>query len=166
MWLFVFLKFHSFSNGYFRSSPRFEGIRTPGLLVRRLSQSKIGVISAPICAFYRHSFGEFSIVSVQSCPIFSCSGSKLGQDLLTGGFQCGNIMQQRVPHGGNIDRSVSVDIEVPGVLNDTPWNCLIPHLDIVRKLRNQLADLNNAHTAGILKEIVLLKSGKVMMVAL
>ena len=75
-------------------------------------------------------------------------------------------MQQRVPHGGNIDRAVSVDIEVPGVLNDTPWNCLIPRLDIVRKLRNQLADLNNAHTAGILKEIVLLKSGKVMMVAL
>ena len=50
---------------------------------RRLSQSKIGVISAPICAFYRHSFGEFSIVSVQSCPIFSCSGSKLGQTRCT-----------------------------------------------------------------------------------
>ena len=50
---------------------------------RRLSQSKIGVISAPICAFYRHSFGEFSIVSVQSCPIFSRSGSKLGQTRCT-----------------------------------------------------------------------------------
>ena len=45
----------------------------------RQSQGQIGVISAPICAFYRHSFGEFSIVSVQSCPIFSCSGSKEGQ---------------------------------------------------------------------------------------
>ena len=30
-------------------------------------------------AFYRHSFGEFSIVSVQACPLFSDSGSKLGQ---------------------------------------------------------------------------------------
>ena len=47
----------------------------------RQSQSKIGVISAPICAFYRHSFGEFSIVSVQACPLFSDSGSKLGQDM-------------------------------------------------------------------------------------
>ena len=75
-------------------------------------------------------------------------------------------MQQRVPHGGNIDRAVSVDIEVPGVLNDTPWNYFVLCLSFVRKLRNQLADLNNAHTAGVLKEIVLLKSGKVMMVAL
>lgn len=48
-------------------------------LDRRLSQGQIGAVSAPICAFYRHSFGEFSIVSVQSCPIFSCSGSKMGQ---------------------------------------------------------------------------------------
>ena len=106
-----------------------------------------------------------------SCPFswvqfISFVGQTVGQDLFTGGFQRGNIMHERVPYRGNIDRSVSVDIEVPGVLNDTPWNCLIPRLDIVRKLRNQLADLNNAHTAGILKEIVLLKSGKVMVVAL
>nr|DAL67206.1 MAG TPA: hypothetical protein [Caudoviricetes sp.] len=45
----------------------------------RQSQAQIGAISAPICAFYRHSFGEFSIVSVQACPLFSDSGSKLGQ---------------------------------------------------------------------------------------
>ena len=55
------------------------GIRTPGLLVRRLSHTQIGVISASICAFYRRSLGEFSIVSVQPCPFFSDSGSKVGQ---------------------------------------------------------------------------------------
>ena len=59
--------------------------------VRRLSQGQIGVISAPICAFYRRSFGEFSIVSVQTYPLQSCSGSKVGQDLFAGGFQCGNV---------------------------------------------------------------------------
>ena len=51
--------------------------------VRRLSQGQIGVISAPICAFCHHSFGGFSIVSVQSCPVFSDSGSKLGQTRCT-----------------------------------------------------------------------------------
>ena len=55
------------------------GIRTPGLLVRRLSQGKIGVISAPICAFYHHSFGGFSIVSIQPCLLQFFSGSKVGQ---------------------------------------------------------------------------------------
>ena len=55
-----------------------RGIRTPGLLVRRLSHAQIGVISAPICAFYHHSLGGLSIVSVQPCPLFSDSGSKLG----------------------------------------------------------------------------------------
>ena len=48
--------------------------------VMRQSQAQIGAISAPICAFYHHSFGGFSIVSVQSCPLFSDSGSKVGQD--------------------------------------------------------------------------------------
>ena len=47
--------------------------------VRRLSQAQIGAISAPICAFYRRSLGGFSVVSVQPCPLFSDSGSKLGQ---------------------------------------------------------------------------------------
>ena len=62
--------------------------RTYDLRAMRQSQAQIGVISAPFCAFYRHSFGEFSIVSVQACPLFSDSGSKLGQDRVTGGFQC------------------------------------------------------------------------------
>ena len=45
----------------------------------RQSQAQIGVISAPICAFYHGSLGGFSVVSVQPCPLFSDSGSKLGQ---------------------------------------------------------------------------------------
>ena len=47
--------------------------------VMRQSQAQIGAISAPICAFYHRSLGGFSIVSVQPCPLFSDSGSKLGQ---------------------------------------------------------------------------------------
>ena len=62
--------------------------RTCDLRVMRQSQAQIGVISAPFCAFYHHSLGGFSIVSVQPCPLFSDSGSKLGQDRVTGGFQC------------------------------------------------------------------------------
>ena len=57
--------------------------RTYGLRVMRQSQAQIGVISAPICAFYHRSLGGSSIVSVQPCPIFSCSGSKLGQTRCT-----------------------------------------------------------------------------------
>ena len=53
--------------------------RTCDLRVMRQSQAQIGVISAPICAFYHHSLGGFSIVSVQPCPLQSYSGSKVGQ---------------------------------------------------------------------------------------
>ena len=42
-----------------------------GLLARRSSHAQIGVISAPICAFYHRSLGGASIVSVQPCPLFS-----------------------------------------------------------------------------------------------
>ena len=52
---------------------------TCDLRVMRQSQAQIGVISAPICAFYRRSLGEFSVVSVRPCPLFSDSGSKVGQ---------------------------------------------------------------------------------------
>ena len=55
------------------------GIRTPGLLVRRLSHAQTGAVSAPICAFYHRSLGGFSIVSAQPCPPQFHSGSKLGQ---------------------------------------------------------------------------------------
>jgi len=49
----------------------------------RQFQAQIGVISAPICAFYRRSLGGSSVVSVQPCPLFSCSGSKVGQGMRT-----------------------------------------------------------------------------------
>ena len=62
--------------------------------------------------------------------------------------------------------SISVDIEIPGVLNDTPRNCFVLCLSFVGKLRYQFANLDNAHTTSVLKEIVLLKSRKVMMAAL
>ena len=45
-----------------------------------MSHAQIGVISAPICAFYRRSFDGFSVVSVHPCPLRSHSGSKLGQE--------------------------------------------------------------------------------------
>ena len=48
-------------------------------LENRLSHAQIGVISAPICAIYRHSLGGVSIVSVQRCLLQFYSGSKLGQ---------------------------------------------------------------------------------------
>ena len=38
-------------------------------LENRLSHAQIGVISAPICAFYHRSLGGSSIVSVQPCPL-------------------------------------------------------------------------------------------------
>ena len=67
----------------FLRNQRFYGCgdrtRTCDLRVMRQSHAQIGVISAPICAFYRHSLGGFSIVSVQPCPLFSDSGSKVGQ---------------------------------------------------------------------------------------
>ena len=56
-----------------------DATQTHDLRVMRQSQAQIGVISAPICAFCRRSLGGFSVVSVQACPLFSNSGSKLGQ---------------------------------------------------------------------------------------
>ena len=57
-----------------------------GLLARRSFHSQIGqigAISAPICAFYHRSLGGYSVVSVQPCPLFSDSGSKVGQTRCT-----------------------------------------------------------------------------------
>ena len=50
-------------------------------LENRLSHAHIGVISAPMCAFYHHSLGGFSVVSVQPCLPQFYSGSKVGQRL-------------------------------------------------------------------------------------
>ena len=45
-----------------------------------MSHAQIGVISAPICAFCHRSLGRFSIISAQTCPLQSYSGSKMGQE--------------------------------------------------------------------------------------
>ena len=50
-----------------------------GLLARRSSHAQIGAVSAPICAVCHRPLGGSSIVSVQPCPLFSDSGSKVGQ---------------------------------------------------------------------------------------
>ena len=42
---------------------------------------EIGAVLAPICAFYHHSLGGFSVVSVQPCLPQFYSGSKVGQRL-------------------------------------------------------------------------------------
>ena len=53
-----------------------------GLLARRSSHAQIGAVSAPICAVCHRPLGGSSIVSVQPCPLFSDSGSKVGQGSL------------------------------------------------------------------------------------
>ena len=107
-----------------------RGIRTPGLLVRRLSHAQIGVVSAPICAFYHRSLGGFSIVSVQPCPLFSDSGSKLGQKLFASFFQCRNVICQCIPYRENIARTVSANIAVSGALDNAPRNRLIQTVSV------------------------------------
>ena len=92
-------------------------------------------VLADVLARYHRSLGEFSIVSVQPCPLFSDSGSKLGQDRFTGNFQSRNVIYQCIPHRGDVDCTISVDIEIPGVLNDTPRNCFVLCLSFVGKLR-------------------------------
>lgn len=75
-------------------------------------------------------------------------------------------MVQRIPHRGNVNGPVGMDIEIPGVFYDTPRNGGILPLDLIGELGNQLPDLNNAHTAGVLKEIVALKSREIMVIPL
>lgn len=75
-------------------------------------------------------------------------------------------MVQRIPHRGNVNGTVGVDIEIPGVLDDTPRCCGILPLDLIGELGNQRPNLNNAHTAGVLKEIVTLKSCEIMVLPL
>lgn len=64
------------SNGRNEVLVRGDGFAPPGLLVRRLSQSKIGAVSAPICPFCRCSLGGFSVVSDWSACFFRVLGKK------------------------------------------------------------------------------------------
>ena len=55
-----------------------------------------------------------------ACEAPICSGR---QDGLTGVTQGRNVMVQRVPHRGEINGTVRVDIEIAGVLDNAP-DCL------------------------------------------
>ena len=46
-------------------------------------------------------------------------------------------MVQRIPHRGNVDGTVGMDIEISGVLYDTPRNGGILLLDLIGELGNQ-----------------------------
>lgn len=75
-------------------------------------------------------------------------------------------MVQRIPHGGDINSAICVDIEISGVLDDAPWNRGVLLLDILGELGNQFSDLDNTHTTGILKEIIIFKCRKIVVIAL
>lgn len=75
-------------------------------------------------------------------------------------------MVQRIPHRGNVDGTVGVDIKISGALDYTPRNGGVLPLDLIGELGNQLPNLNNAHTAGVLKKIVALKSCEIMVIPL
>ena len=47
-------------------------------------------------------------------------------------------MVQRILHRGNVDGTVGVDIEIPGVFYDTPRNGGVLPLDFIGELGNQL----------------------------
>ncbi len=66
-------------------------------------------------------------------------------------------MPQCIPNTGNINRTISVDIKVPSIFDNSPRHGGIFLLDIIRELGNQFTNLNNAHTAGILKKVVIFK---------
>ena len=69
-----------------------------------------------------------------SCLFQSHSGSKVGQNFFAGGFQGRDIIFKRIPHRGNVDCAVSVNIEVSCVLDDAPRDRFILCLGFVGKL--------------------------------
>ena len=66
-------------------------------------------------------------------------------------------MFQCIPNGSNINRTISVDIKVPSIFDNSPRHGRFFLLDIIRELGNQFTNLNNAHTAGILEKVVIFK---------
>jgi len=74
----------------------------------RQSQAQIGVISAPICAFYHRSLGGSSIVSVQPCPFPFRSGpfwGKSGSDTV----RPHPLQQRLVVHRAEGDSKTDLD---------------------------------------------------------
>lgn len=101
----------------------------------------------------------------KSCPVLLIK-CLIFQNILAGCFQSGDIGGQRIPDRRNINGAVSMDVEVASVLDDTPGNHSILLFNILRKLGNQLANLDNTHAAGILKKVVTFESAKVVVVAI
>ncbi len=75
-------------------------------------------------------------------------------------------MFQGIPNSGNINRTIGVDIEIPGVFNNPPRYSRIFLLCLIRKLGNKFTDLNDTHTACVLEEVVVFKCGKVVVISL
>ena len=120
----------------------------------RQSQAQIGVISAPICAFCHRSLGGFSVVSVQPSPLFSDSGSKVGQYNTTTDeisiapvYDCGSslypqadeaIMRATLENQPQRDlRTFSLPLSVVKINNQQ-----INYFDFISSLKN--ADCNRA----------------------
>lgn len=59
-----------------------------------------------------------------------------------------------------------MNIKISSIFDNSPRHGGILPFGFIRKLGNQFAYLNDTHTAGILKEMVVFKSGKIMMVTL
>ncbi len=76
--------------------------------------------------------------------------------------QCGNILSERIPYSGNIERTVSMNVKVTCIFNNPPRDRWSGLFDGIRKLRRQLTNLHNTHAAGILKHAVRLKTREVI----
>ena len=73
-------------------------------------------------------------------------------------------MEQRVPHRGNVNRAIGVNIKVPRIFDDSPRNSPVLGLNVIRKLGYQFSNLYNTHITGILKHIVSFKSSEVVLI--
>ena len=68
--------------------------------------------------------------------------------------QSRNIGRYCLPYSRNINRAVSVNIEISRIFYRSPRNSFISVLCFIRKLPDKFTDLHNTHTARILKQMV------------
>lgn len=59
-----------------------------------------------------------------------------------------------------------MNVKIPSIFDNSPRHSGILPFGLIQKLGNQFAYLNDAHTADILKEMVVFKCGKVVLVTL
>lgn len=147
---------------------RREGFDPPAFWSVAVQEGRGARYQVLFAAFGRCILRKTSGSSIAYCLMLSAFGSGFGsggQNILTSGLQHRNVMYQRVPYGGNVDRTIGMNIEIPRVLNDTPRDRSVPLLHLIGKLRNQFADLNHTHTAGILKKMIAFKGGKIVVVS-